>query len=288
MNPTQSRRWSLIFGVLAVTGAVASLWTTDRNIELGHRLRQASERLAMIQRVQKANPNDEAELRPLAEQYGPARNSEHWEEWIVRDFFADQRGGVFVDVGANHHQRFSNTYFLETSLGWSGVAVEPQTKFADGYATFRPRTTFVPLFVSNVSNRQATLYVTRNDLVASASAEFTRAWGSVTPTPVTTTTLDDVLDRLRISRIDFLSMDIEQAEPEALEGFSIERFQPRLVGIEAHPPVRQQILDYFTRHGYSLVGKYWRVDSENFWFSPSASAEGHLPPVSGAPRSSRR
>ena len=221
-----------------------------------------------------------SELRRLADAYGPSRNSEYAEEWIVRDFFQDQRGGVFVDVGANHHQLLSNTYYLETALGWNGVAIEPQTKFAAGYKQFRPRTTFVPLFVSNVSDRPATLYVTgKVDSVASGVREFTEAFGEVTATTTTTSTLDDVLDRLNIPRVDFLSMDIELAEPEALEGFSIRRFTPRLVAIEAHPPVRQRILDYFSRNGYVLVGRYWQVDDENFWFAPPGEASDNGVPI---------
>jgi FkbM family methyltransferase len=153
-------------------------------------------------------------------------------------------------------------------MGWSGIAIEPQVKFAAGYQEHRPRTTLVPLFMSNVSNQQATLYVTGFDGVASYDREFTERWGDVTPTTTTTSTLDDVLDRLKINRIDFLSMDIELAEPQALAGFSINRFKPSLVAIEAHAEVRQQILDYFARHEYALIGRYWRVDSQNFWFAP--------------------
>jgi FkbM family methyltransferase len=214
------------------------------------------------------NASDPEEVAALRAKYGPERNSEHLEEWIVRDFFADQRDGVFVDVGANHHQHFSNTYYLEVALGWSGVAIEPQTKFAEGYKEHRPRTTFVPLFVAEVSNQSATLYVTENDLVASSTREFTEEYGDVTPVEVQTTTLDDILTRLGVQRVDFVSMDIELAEPRALAGFSLERFRPRLLAVEAHPPIRQQLLDHFARHGYAPVGKYWRVDSENFWFAP--------------------
>ena len=39
------------------------------------------------------------ELEPLEAKYGPARASQFGEEWIVRDFFNDKRGGYFVDVG---------------------------------------------------------------------------------------------------------------------------------------------------------------------------------------------
>ena len=212
--------------------------------------------------------SDNVETEALAQKYGPARSSEGPEEWILKDFFKDRRGGVFVEVGANHHERASNTYYLETALGWSGVAVEPQVKFAAGYRDHRPRTTFVPLFISDVSNQQATLYVTGNDSVASSVKQFTEQWGEVTPTTATTSTLDDVLDRLKIGHVDFLSMDIELAEPQALAGFSISRFTPRLVAVEAHPPVRQQILDYFSRNQYVLVGRYWRADAHNFWFAP--------------------
>jgi FkbM family methyltransferase len=216
---------------------------------------------------------DNAEMQALAQMYGPARDSEHVEEWILKDFFQGKRNGVFVEVGANHHQRASNSYYLETALGWSGVAVEPQVKFAAGYKQSRPRTIFVPLFISDISNRQAVLYVTdKNDSVASGVPEFTKNWGEITPTYATTSTLDDVLDRLKIDRIDFLSIDIELGEPQALAGFSVDRFTPALVAIEAHPPVRQQILDYFAAHQYALVGRYWRADAHNFWFAPLGRA----------------
>jgi FkbM family methyltransferase len=212
------------------------------------------------------------EVQALADAYGPSRDSEYIEEWILKDFFKDERDGTFVEVGANHYQRFSNTYYLETARGWSGVAIEPQLKFAAGYRTHRPRTTFVPLFISDVSNRQATLYVTDIDTVASSNRDFTAAFGDVRPTSATTSTLDDVLDRLGVKRIDFLSIDIELAEPQALAGFSVARFKPRLVAIEAHAQVRQQILDYFARHQYVLIGRYWQADFHNFWFAPVGAA----------------
>jgi FkbM family methyltransferase len=218
--------------------------------------------------------HDNEETNALAQRYGPSRYSANVEEWILKDFFKDRRDGIFVEVGANHHQRYSNTYYLETVMGWSGVAIEPQIKFATGYREHRPKTTFVPLFISDVSNREAILYVTeKNDSVASGVKEFTEAWGEITPTPATTSTLDDVLDGLHIERIDFLSMDIELAEPQALAGFSIGRFNPSLVAVEAHPPVRQQILDYFARNQYVPVGRYWRADAHNFWFAPIGKGE---------------
>ena len=215
-----------------------------------------------------------AELQMFADRYGAARNSEHGEEWIIRDFFGDERGGVFVDIGANHYQRQSNTYYLEKALGWSGIAVEPQSKFAADYAAHRPKTTFVPMFVSDTANQEAILYVAKNDLLASATREIAESDGEGAAVPVraNSTTIDDILDRSGVTHIDFMSIDIELHEPQALKGFSIERFAPRLVCIEAHAPVRQQILNYFAAHGYVVVGRYLRADGENLWFAPAQSS----------------
>jgi FkbM family methyltransferase len=212
------------------------------------------------------------ELRPFVERLGEPRYSSHQEELFVRDFFNDKRDGVFVDVGAGHYRDRSNTYYLESELGWSGLAVEPLVEFAEDYRRHRPRTRFVPMFVSAASDEKARLYVGRNTLFSSANADFTSGFTDVARSvDVATITLDDLLAAERVGRIDFLSIDIELHEPEALAGFTIERHRPALVCIEAHPQVRQQILDYFTARGYVIVGKYLRADPQNLWFAPRAS-----------------
>ena len=66
-------------------------------------------------------------------------------------------------------------------------------------------------------------------------------------------------------------MDIELGEPRALAGFDIERYRPALVCIEVHPQVRQDLISYFHRHHYVLVGKYLGVDAQNLYFMPDPS-----------------
>src|SRR5688572_773646 len=47
--------------------------------------------------------------RDFARRFGD-HNSRNAEEWIVRDFFKDRRGGFFVDVGAADYKAENNTY----------------------------------------------------------------------------------------------------------------------------------------------------------------------------------
>jgi FkbM family methyltransferase len=206
--------------------------------------------------------------------YGPSRSSRDFEEWLIRDHFKDRRDGVFLDVGANHYKTESNTYYLETSLGWSGLAIEPIEEFAADYKAHRPKTRFVAMFASDVADKKVQFFVPNNSLLASSDPDFAKRYGTTGKArDVPTTTLDAVLEQAGIAAVDFVSMDIELAEPKALAGFAIERFRPSLVCIEAHPEVRQQILDYFQRHNYVVVGKYLRADTQNLYFRPVSESK---------------
>ena len=91
------------------------------------------------------------ELAGFKKKYGPDHYSEREEEWLIRDYFQDRRDGVFVDVGANHYKVASKTYYLESKLGWSGIAIEPQQEFADEYRP--PAADEVPAVLRLGSNR---------------------------------------------------------------------------------------------------------------------------------------
>jgi FkbM family methyltransferase len=210
------------------------------------------------------------ELAPIERRYGPDHFSRYVEEWVARDYFHDRRGGVFLDVGAGHYRNESNTYYLETELGWSGVAVDALPEYEADYRAHRPRTKFVAMFASDVDGSSVRLFEPAHlKRLASASEAFTvkkgeRGDGREVPTA----TLRRVLEEARVAKVDYLSMDIELAEPKALAGFDIGKYQPELVCIEMHPEVRQQIFDYFARNGYVVEGRYLRIDPTNVYFKP--------------------
>jgi len=219
------------------------------------------------------------EIKWLERTYGPEKKSHGAEEWIIRDFFQDKRDGVFVDVGSANYMTGSNTFFLENQLGWSGLAVDAQESYRPGYTEHRPRTQFFAFFVSDRSDEKMQFFLNANTELASWRGEFSERIDSRVkgPVEITTITLNDLLTAQHIDRIDFLSMDIELAEPLALAGFDIQRFRPQLVSVEAYPEVRQQILDYFASHDYVVVSKYLRIDNLNLWFMPLGSHVDSFP-----------
>ena len=212
---------------------------------------------------------------------GPNHYSEREEEWLIRDYFADRRGGVFVDVGANHYQLASKTYYLETNLAWSGIAIEPQRQFAAGYERHRPRTKFRPFFVSNVSNETARLYVTkRTSLVASGDMQFVQQFGPLDEVE----TFNDYVERLarggRHSEDRFPFHRHRAARAASAGRLRHQALRPSLVCIKGLLPVRQQILDYFAANDYVLIGKYMWVDLETSTLLRGVNSRGQLPTAS--------
>lgn len=202
--------------------------------------------------------------------------SQYDEELIIRDFFNDHKGGIFVDVGCAHYKEMSTTYHLEEHLGWSGIAVDALAEFAIGYIKNRPNTRFFNFIVTDHSGDIEPFYRLINATgLSSSSKNFTKKLAEHFGVSkeyqviyVPTITLTELLEKNKISKIDFLSMDIEGGELKALSGFDIKRFKPKLVCIEVRPETSDKILDYFARYGYERIDKYLKYDNLNWYFKP--------------------
>lgn len=206
----------------------------------------------------------------LEAKYGKKLYSEYDEELIIRDFFDDRRDGFFLDVGCSHYKTNSTTYFLEKHLNWSGIAIDALPQYAADYKRFRPNTRFYSFFISDRSDQRKDFHIVpRNPVLSTGDKGQADRWGGYEDDSVQTITLNDLLNQAGVSKINLLSMDIELFEPKALAGFDIERFRPELVCIEAHPQVRDQLMDYFTHHGYKEISRYSKYDWQNKYFMPA-------------------
>ena len=179
-------------------------------------------------------------------------------------------------MGCAHYRDLSTTYYLEKHLGWSGIGVDALAEYRPEYEKERPHTKFCNFIVTDHSDTQESIYrVRRMRELSSTSLEYakkeSKGSGRYDELHAPTITLNELLRQHGISKLDFLSMDIEDSEPQALTGFDIQQFEPELVCIEAHPAVQQPILDYFTKNGYERIEKYQKYDSLNWYFKPKDS-----------------
>ena len=205
----------------------------------------------------------------LHARFGDALYSQDEEETLIRAFFDDRRNGVFLDVGAGDPVRNSTTLYLERHLGWRGIAVDALAEYAADYARLRPATRFFSYFVGDKSGGRRDFYASSEKDFSSGTGDDPRG-GIYQRRPVSTITLDDLLARAGVTHVDLLSLDIEGAEPAALAGFSIGRFQPGLACVEIHSAEHGcAINEYFTLHGYREVTAYRSMDPINRYFAPA-------------------
>ncbi|MEM1206814.1 MAG: FkbM family methyltransferase [Acidobacteriota bacterium] len=205
------------------------------------------------------------------------RYSQNDEELIIRDFFEDRRGGVFLDVGAGPWKHHSTTLYLEKHLGWTGISVDALKRYRRGYEKHRPGTRFEAYAVTDQSGGTIPFYVA-GDVSSTDSTWKDRFRGTRDREPrvveVPQITLNDLLDGLEVKKIDFLSMDIEGGEKKALAGFDIARFAPELVCIEMNESEKAQALvPYFESHGYEMLTFYRAYDRVNRYFARRSASD---------------
>jgi FkbM family methyltransferase len=194
---------------------------------------------------------------------------------VIRDFFSDRRDGFFVDIGCYDWKQGNNTLYLEERLGWTGISVDAQASLRESYRKNRPGASFHSYIVSDVSGEVATIYAAAA-LTSTNEGHLRENFPALnvergTPIDVPTITMNDLLDEAGVEKIDFLNMDIEGGEPDALKGFDIERFRPELVCIEAGKAVRDFLIEYFDSHGYERIDEYLEYDKVNWYYRPKAS-----------------
>ena len=220
----------------------------------------------------RALPTWTATFDDISEAYGPRLYSQGNEETLIRAFFQDRRGGFFLDVGASHFQNDSTTYYLEKHLGWRGIAVDALEEFREDYERFRRGTQFFAFFVTNQAGAPRDFFrYARDTRISSGSLDQLRGLPRVKDRHIETikvpsATLNQLLHAQKVDKVDFVSLDIEGSELEALEGFDIERYRPDLLCVETQTYTRDSVLSYFASHRYELIEPYRGADSVNLYF----------------------
>lgn len=194
--------------------------------------------------------------------------SQEGESLILDRFFNSQEKGCYVDVGAHHPKRFSNTYAFY-KRGWRGVNIEPTPGTREMFDALRPEDVFLPIAVSNKTSVQD-FYIFNesalNTFNKSLAEEYQRAGYELTEVrPMSSSTLEILLDEWQNGRpIDFMSIDVEGHELPVLQSNDWTRFRPRVLLVEIlnfdlNHPESYPVHNFMLEHGYVLFAKTYNT-----------------------------
>lgn len=186
------------------------------------------------------------------------------EQALVQAFFGGRGDGFFVDLGANDPFKDSQSYHLE-QLGWTGLLIEPLPAYCELLLSKRSARV-VQLACSSPENHGRLLPIqvagVHSTLEAQPIAIGARAADVI---QVETRTLDSILEAQGVPLgFDLLSLDVEGHEMEVFKGFSLARWQPRLVLLEDHVTSHQKHR-HMVGHGYKLLLR----TGLNSWYVPA-------------------
>jgi FkbM family methyltransferase len=197
---------------------------------------------------------------------GAVSYAQEGEDLVLRRFLEQRRGGFYVDVGAHHPTRFSNTYFFYEQ-GWRGINIEPAPGAAAEFARLRPRDINLQVGVAETPGA-LTYYVFDEPALNTFDAALARDREARTPYRIVGTKSIAVerLDALLKNNlppgqaIDFMSIDVEGLDLQVLHSNDWSRYRPDLVLVEALDFRLEQAaahpMHVFMRgKGYDLVAK---------------------------------
>jgi hypothetical protein len=164
--------------------------------------------------------------------------SQEGEDILLERLFLGQKTGHYVDVGAHHPYRFSNSYWAYRQ-GWSGVVVDGAPGTKQSFARSRPRDIVVEECVSDsegavelFSYSESALNTTQDRRRQHVDGVTGRTAKGIT---VQARPLAQILEAAvpsDWSQLDFMSIDIEGSEWLAINSNDWQTFRPRVLVLE--------------------------------------------------------
>ena len=192
----------------------------------------------------------------------------------LSDIYMKQFGyitdGYFVEIGAFDGFHWSNTYGL-AQVGWSGLLVEPQPEYAKMCRERYAENGRIKVVNYAIGDHHGHVDLYLGGSLSTIKSEMIDIFNNTPGMPgldknksisVIMTTLDDLLEGYGCPKwFELLVIDVEGAEMDVLNGFSILHWQPKMCIIEAnegHPDKHlnfkgREINHYFKVSGYRRV-----------------------------------
>jgi FkbM family methyltransferase len=191
--------------------------------------------------------------------------SQEGEDLLLERLFDGKKSGFYVDVGAHHPRRFSNT-FRFYKLGWNGINIEPNPDALKLFQRTRKRDINVGLGVADTQNNLTYFMFNEpalNSFDRSLSEERQSTRYQIIGTKsIPVRRLSDILEDFLPSEahIDFMSIDVEGYDFQVLKSNDWARFRPTYVlvesaGFDLIEPGNEPIHTFLQQQHYKLFAK---------------------------------
>jgi len=168
--------------------------------------------------------------------------SQNGEDVVLWRALRNRTNGRYIDVGANHPRYFSISMAFY-ALGWRGITIEPDPKFAQMQRDERPGDLLIEAAATAKDGESVTLHVMKGTGLSTLDHDFAelhaKSGFETEDLTVSTRRVDAVLEDAGWAgqEIHFMSVDTEGSERAVLEGIDLAVWRPWVLVIEATAPL---------------------------------------------------
>ncbi len=187
--------------------------------------------------------------------------------YLEANVFKGFKHGVFVDVGAHDGVTFNNTLYFETHHNWTGINIEPIKRVYDSLALHRPRCINIQCAVCNQEGETDFLCNTGyTEMISGIKDTFdvrhlqrlqreNEQMGSTTEiVRVPTKKMATILEEHNVTRVHYLSIDVEGAEFEVIRSVDFDKVFIDVIGFENnYYDSSIPIIEYLQNKGYVIL-----------------------------------
>lgn len=196
-------------------------------------------------------------------EYKPYLNlsfSQEGEDLILHRLLKGKKRGFYVDIGAHHPHRFSNTYkfYLE---GWVGINIDPLPGSMHLFNKLRPNDINIEMAILNDNSTSSTYYMfdepAYNTFNKTRAQEVSLYAKLINQKEVVSMSLEKALDSYLPENtvIDFISIDVEGYDLQVLQSNNWDRYRPTFIVIESLENSLEN-LSNTSIHGYLVSNNY--------------------------------
>lgn len=173
--------------------------------------------------------------------------SQEGEDLVLGRIFENQRDGFFVDVGALHPTRYSNTYRFY-KIGWRGINIDAMPGSMKLFNEVRPNDINIERPISDKAE-MLDYYIFNEPALNTLSKSLAEErclkdkYYIERVVNIATTTLTEVLDENlpKNIEIDFLTIDAEGLDYQVLKSNNWKIYSPKVVLIESEFTIKEMV-----------------------------------------------
>tara|TARA_Y100000816_G_scaffold196610_1_gene143788 strand:+ start:578 stop:1279 length:702 start_codon:yes stop_codon:yes gene_type:complete len=148
---------------------------------------------------------------------------------IVERIFIKKNKGIYIDVGCNHPIKYNNTYLLYKK-GWSGLNIDLDQESINQFSKLRKRDTNIQALITENDNEEKDLFFYHersaiNTISKDLANKRNNKYKEIKK--IKGISLNTIIEnsKFKESKIDLLSIDIENYEYEALKNFNFNKYK---------------------------------------------------------------